>query len=92
MGVRIALLVVCSIALCALSFSNLASGDYLKKPLSGEDPPDADKPAPLSDLSCWLATAANMLAAAGYGTGGLPVQQRADEIYTQLRFEFGTYT
>lgn len=57
-------------------------------------PPDVDKaflsnPALPSDNSCWLATAANMLAGAGYGSGNT-VQDRADEIYGELVAEFGT--
>jgi hypothetical protein len=41
--------------------------------------PDVDKPVP-ADNSCWIASAANNLAAAGWGTGAT-VQQRADNIY-----------
>jgi hypothetical protein len=59
-----------------------------------DPPPDVDKgpPAPtvpcnegeaIVDNSCWLATASNMLAAAGYGTG-TNVQQRAEEIYDEM--------
>ena len=51
--------------------------------------PDVDKagvplpgPNPL-DNSCWQATAANLLAGAGYGTGLTP-QQRGDNIYNQI--------
>ena len=46
-------------------------------------PPDADKAFLTGNNSCWLATAANMLAGAGYGTGNT-VQERADEIYGEL--------
>lgn len=51
-------------------------------------PADADKgpPAPLPpdvDNTCWMATAANMLAGAGYGNGNT-VQQRAVDIYNDL--------
>lgn len=60
-----------------------ASAQYLKL----DPPPDADKPTPGSDASCWLATAANMLAGAGYGNGA-NVQTRADEIYDQLKTHF----
>lgn len=49
-------------------------------------PPDADKnplpPLP-TDNSCWFATAANMLAGAGYGNGST-VQQRTDDIYAEM--------
>ncbi|MBC8373032.1 MAG: hypothetical protein H8E53_05520, partial [Planctomycetes bacterium] len=42
--------------------------------------PDVDKPVP-GDSSCWIASAANNLAAAGWGSGAT-VQARADNIYT----------
>jgi len=57
-----------------------------------DPPPDVDKsfhhpgtPPP----TCWLATAANMLAAAGYGQGKT-MQERADDIYTDLTAHYGT--
>ena len=43
---------------------------------------DKDQPA-TGDLSCWLATAANMLALKGYGDGD-GLQVRANEIYATL--------
>jgi len=51
-------------------------------------PADVDKgpPAPAPpdvDNSCWMATAANMLAGAGYGTG-TNLQARATNIYDNL--------
>jgi len=50
--------------------------------------PDVDKgppaPAPPAvDNSCWMATASNMLAGAGYGNG-TTVQQRAADIYADM--------
>ena len=47
--------------------------------------PDADKSTPIAanDNSCWMATASNMLAGAGYGNG-TSVQQRADDIYGNM--------
>ena len=43
---------------------------------------------PNPDNSCWLASASNMLAGAGYGTGG-NVQERAEDIYVDLlRWQF----
>ncbi len=56
-----------------------------------DPPPDADKPNPNdpADQSCWQATAANMLAGAGYGNGAT-VQARADDIYGQMKAHFGT--
>ncbi|MBN2291508.1 MAG: PEP-CTERM sorting domain-containing protein [Pirellulales bacterium] len=53
--------------------------------------PDVDKPNPsdTSDASCWLASAANLLGAAGYGSGG-NAQFRAGVIYQQLCADWGT--
>lgn len=52
-------------------------------------PPDSDKPLPVpaDDLSCWLHTAANMLAGAGYGNG-TSVQDRADDIWNDMDATF----
>lgn len=55
--------------------------------------PDADKgppvPAPPNvDNSCWMATAANMLAGAGYGDGST-VQQRTEDIYADMVAHYG---
>ncbi|MBU8922725.1 MAG: hypothetical protein KOO63_12980 [Bacteroidales bacterium] len=53
------------------------------------DPPaDVDKgppvpTAPAIDNSCWMATASNMLAGAGYGTG-TTLQGRAEDIYGDM--------
>jgi len=54
---------------------------------------DVDKgppvPAPPNvDNSCWMATAANMLACVGYGNGNT-VQQRADDIYADMVANYG---
>ncbi|MBD3179475.1 MAG: hypothetical protein GF417_07605, partial [Candidatus Latescibacteria bacterium] len=43
---------------------------------------DVDKDPP-GDMSCWLATASNMLAGAGYGDG-ITFQERAEDIYDEL--------
>lgn len=52
-------------------------------------PADADKPGGVgTDNSCYLATAANMLAGAGYGDG-TNLQARADDIYGDLTAQFG---
>jgi len=56
------------------------------------DPPaDVDKspfpPAP-NDNSCWQATASNMLAGAGFGSGNT-LQARAEEIYGEMTANFG---
>ncbi|MBA7480423.1 hypothetical protein ES707_15877 [subsurface metagenome] len=65
----------------AVLLSEPVCGDWLKM----DPPPDVDKKAhnDSNKPTCWLATAANMLAAAGYGTG-TTVQARADSIYTQM--------
>lgn len=48
------------------------------------DPPaDVDKSGVPSDNSCWMATASNMLAGAGYGTG-TTLQDRAEDIYNDM--------
>lgn len=54
------------------------------------DPPgDVDKVGGIGvDNSCYLATAANMLAGAGYGNGA-SLQARADDIYGDLTTQFG---
>lgn len=52
-------------------------------------PPDADKTFVAGNNSCYLATASNMLAGAGYGNG-TTVQTRATGIYNQLITQFGT--
>jgi hypothetical protein len=55
-------------------------------------PADVDKSLPhppgTLDNSCWMATAANMLAGAGYGNG-TNVQQRADDIYGDMAAHYG---
>jgi hypothetical protein len=52
-------------------------------------PGDADKPGGVgTDNSCYLATAANMLAGAGYGDG-TTLQERTDDIYDNLTTQFG---
>lgn len=52
-------------------------------------PPDADKAVAANNNTCYLATAANMLAGAGYGNG-TAVQARAEDIYGDLMGHFGT--
>ncbi len=52
-------------------------------------PADANKTFFANNNSCYLATAANVLAGAGYGTGST-LQARADTIYGQLVNQFGT--
>jgi hypothetical protein len=71
------------LVLIASLMSFCISCDYMKM----NPPPDVNKVDHGHDtddtLTCWLATAANMLAGAGYGSGN-SVQKRADDIYKQL--------
>lgn len=62
----------------------------LAKWLHTDPPPDVDKYAHGHNgtSTCWLATASNILAGAGYGTG-TTVQARADSIYTQMVNHYG---
>jgi hypothetical protein len=54
-------------------------------------PPDSDKPLPVpaGDKSCWMHSAANLLAVAGYGNG-TTVQARADDIFADMNAQYGT--
>lgn len=72
--------------LVALAASVLVSGCAYRK----MDPPaDSDKAGGGGvDNSCYLATAANMLAGAGYGDGAT-LQARAADIYGDLTAQFG---
>lgn len=63
----------------------LSSCTYMKM----NPPPDADKAFLAGNNSCFQATAANMLAGAGYGDGAT-VQARADDIYAELIGHYGT--
>ncbi|MBN1910254.1 MAG: PEP-CTERM sorting domain-containing protein [Pirellulales bacterium] len=64
---------------------------FTKMSQDGTPIPDVDKPNPAdpNDSSCWLASAADILGAAGYGSGGGPAQQRAQNIYNQLCMDWG---
>jgi hypothetical protein len=82
---RIILLATVMIALIVLG----ASCPYMKM----KPPPDVDKgppvpPPPDLDNSCWMATASNMLAAAGYGSGS-SVEARAEDIYGDMVGQYG---
>lgn len=60
---------------------------FIQVSQDGTPVPDVNKqpfPPNPADSSCWLASASNILAAAGYGIGG-PAQLRAQGIYTQLK-------
>lgn len=73
-------IVLVAAVLAVLVFPGLAFADWQKM----DPPPDADKPGDGSrSNTCYQATAANMLAAAGYGDGDT-VQERAEEIYDEI--------
>ena len=77
-----------TVLVIALSVSVVSSpvvAVYMKM----DPPPDVDKAFSAGNNSCWLATAANMLAGAGYGSGKT-VQERADDIYADLTAHYGT--
>lgn len=68
----------------------LASGPTLGDWQKTNLPPDVDKADHQHGTkpTCWMAAASNMLAGAGYGDGN-NVQQRADDIYTELIAHYG---
>lgn len=85
---------LCAVLVCvAMVSTGWAQGNpvFVKQSQDGMPIPDVDKvplpPAP-GDNSCRLASAANILAAAGYGNVGT-AQQRADSIYGQLVASYG---
>ena len=69
------------ILLCAVLATSCIPPYYMKM----NPPADSDKPLPVpaGDNSCWLHTAANMLAGAGYGNGNT-LQDRADDIWNDM--------
>lgn len=68
------------LAIAALFAVSCAATPYMKM----NPPPDADKTSTSgTNNSCWLATASNMLAGVGYGSG-TNVQDRADDIYGDM--------
>lgn len=73
------------VLLGVLLLSSMSCTTYMKM----NPPADANKTFLTNNNSCYLATAANVLAGAGYGTG-TTLQARADSIYTQLINQFGT--
>ena len=63
---------------------SIAENIYMKMdPPSDVDKPGVANPPITNDNSCWMATAANMLAAAGYGNG-TSLQARANDIFNDL--------
>lgn len=82
--IRIALLLVCVVLI-----SIGAKCPYQKmNPASDVDKGPPVPPPPDIDNSCWMATAANMLAGAGYGNGNT-IQLRADDIYADMVANYG---
>jgi hypothetical protein len=84
---RILVLALVAVVIAILAFPGLAFAQWQKV----DPPPDVDKAAHghTGTWTCWQATAANMLAAAGYGDG-TTVQDRADDIYSEMVAHFGT--
>ena len=73
-----------AVALCGVALFAVGCSGYMKM----NPPPDTDKVSLAGNNSCYLATAANMLAGAGYGDGA-SVQARATDIYGDLTGHFG---
>jgi len=71
--------------LVLLLFGGRGYCDWLKM-----DPPaDVDKSGgACTDNSCWMAAASNMLAGAGYGSGAT-LQDRADDVYSDMVAHYG---
>ncbi len=89
LGRAICVTVVCS-SLVSIAWGQLPQ-QFIKSSQDGTPIPDVDKmpfPPMPGDNSCWLASAANILAAAGYGSGGT-AQQRAQIIYSQFTTAYG---
>lgn len=82
-----------ALLIAVLWMAALAPAQYLKSP--PDEPLDVDKvdhgdQAPIVKPTCWIATAANMLAGAGYGNAYEgDVVFKANEIYLRLRDHFG---
>ncbi|MFA6135078.1 MAG: PEP-CTERM sorting domain-containing protein [Phycisphaerae bacterium] len=84
-----------AIGVLVLLVTALPAGAYdvYKYSQIGQPPdpvPDVNKLGGAQDNSCWLATAANMLAGAGWGLSDKTAQQNGDAIYGQLTGHFGT--
>jgi len=86
---------VCTLLLTCTAWSQQQFNVY-KYSTDGTPVPDVDKPdrngdgqwPDPGDNSCWQVAAANMLGAAGYGTGA-NAQARATSIYTQITNDLG---
>jgi hypothetical protein len=73
------------IALFSILFVLLVPGLLKADWLQTNSPPDVDKAEHMHGAkpTCWVAAASNMLAGAGYGNGNT-IQERADDVYTEL--------
>lgn len=84
----VSILLFLSVFLVLLLMPQSAQADWLKT----NNPPDVDK-AEQNDIgkpTCFIASASNMLAGAGYGDGNT-VQERADDIYYDMRHNSNIY-
>ncbi len=82
---------LCVVVLLASTAWGQVPLQYTKVSQDGTPIPDVDKspfPPMPGDNSCWLASASNILAAAGYGGLG-PAQHRGQYIYQQLTAAYG---
>ena len=86
------LLTMCAVAVVMMVLCAPALADWQRSPASdvdkegtanGEGNPGLAAGVPPVDNSCWIATASNLLAGAGYGTGAT-LQERADDIYLDM--------
>ena len=89
MRTRISLVILVSVAMACLPAAGQPTYQFSQ---DGTTVPDVNKPNP-ADNSCWLAAAANTLAASGWGTAGdapgAAAQSRATSIYNQMMAHFG---
>jgi len=79
------------LCVCIVGLLYAAPAETWGQWLKIDPPPDVDKSAfgHEGTETCWMATAANMLAGAGYGPGPT-VEQSAEYIYAQMVAEYGT--
>ena len=80
---------VMSLVLTCGLISSAVLGDVVLNPPPDVDKPFVSNPSLPNDMTCWMATASNMLAGAGYGSG-LSTQARADDIYADMVAQWGT--
>lgn len=83
-GCKTLILVICLMFCASFAFAQTLPPYQKMYPA-----PDVNKSGTVSpDNSCWMATASNMLAGAGYGNGNT-VQARADDIYQDMIAHYG---